>query len=157
MFTTSRQGDKPHLFLFGATVFAVGARGHFVAGGRGRTHSHGLHHQTLPQVQAFSNNASPRYLSLSIFLPRTLSTLLSLSLSLSLPLPSLALSLPFPPSLSPQVIPHPGFISSQVSSCPALGASTPVRMLPLSTWITFTGRSLIWLVSSRGWAGWGGI
>lgn len=45
---------------------------------------------------------------------------------------------------------YPGFISSQVSSCPALGASTPVRMLPLSTWMTFTGRSLIWLVSSRG-------
>lgn len=45
---------------------------------------------------------------------------------------------------------HPGFISSQVSSCPALGASTPVRMLPLSTWMTLTGRSLIWLVSSRG-------
>lgn len=45
---------------------------------------------------------------------------------------------------------HPGFISNQVSSCPAFGASTPVRMFPLSTWITFTGRSLIWLVSSRG-------
>lgn len=45
---------------------------------------------------------------------------------------------------------HPGFISSQVSSCPALGASTPVRMLPLSTWMTLTGRSLIWLVSSKG-------
>lgn len=48
---------------------------------------------------------------------------------------------------------HPGFISSQVSSCPALGASTPVRMFPLSTWMTFTGRSLIWLVSSRGYRG----
>ena len=46
---------------------------------------------------------------------------------------------------------HPGFISSQASSCPALGASVPVRIFPLSTWITFTGRSLIWLVSSRGW------
>lgn len=45
---------------------------------------------------------------------------------------------------------YPGFISSQASSCPAFGASVPVRILPLSTWITFTGRSLIWLVSSRG-------
>lgn len=45
----------------------------------------------------------------------------------------------------------PGFISSQASSWPALGASTPVRIFPLSTWMTFTGRSLIWLVSSRGW------
>ncbi|TNN83610.1 hypothetical protein EYF80_006128 [Liparis tanakae] len=36
---------------------------------------------------------------------------------------------------------HPGFISSQDSSCPALGASTPVRMFPLSTWMTFTGRA----------------
>ena len=48
---------------------------------------------------------------------------------------------------------HPGFISSQVSRCPALGASKPVRMFPLSTWMTFTGRSLIWLVSSRGCTG----
>lgn len=38
---------------------------------------------------------------------------------------------------------YPGFISSQASSCPALGASTPVRIFPLSTWMTFTGRSLI--------------
>lgn len=45
----------------------------------------------------------------------------------------------------------PGFISSQASSWPALGASTPVRIFPLSTWMTFTGRSLIWLVSSKGW------
>lgn len=48
---------------------------------------------------------------------------------------------------------HPGFTSSQVSSCPALGASMPVRIFPLSTWITFTGKSLIWLVSSRGYNG----
>lgn len=46
---------------------------------------------------------------------------------------------------------YPGFISSQASSCPALGASTPVRIFPLSTWMTLTGRSLIWLVSSKGW------
>lgn len=45
----------------------------------------------------------------------------------------------------------PGFISSQASSWPAFGASTPVRIFPLSTWMTFTGRSLIWLVSSKGW------
>lgn len=51
---------------------------------------------------------------------------------------------------------YPGFISSQASSCPALGASTPVRIFPLSTWMTLTGRSLIWLVSSKGWERKGG-
>lgn len=51
---------------------------------------------------------------------------------------------------------YPGFTSSQASSCPALGASTPVRIFPLSTWMTLTGRSLIWLVSSKGWERKGG-
>lgn len=61
------------------------------------------------------------------------------------------------PSHPPPPASYPGFISSHVSSCPALGASAPVRMLPLSTWITFTGRSLIWDVSSRGWKGGGRV
>lgn len=45
---------------------------------------------------------------------------------------------------------YPGFISSQASSWLALGASGPRRTLPVSVWVTLTGRSLIWLLSSMG-------
>lgn len=48
------------------------------------------------------------------------------------------------------VFSHPGFISSQASSWLDLGASIPCKTFPVSVWITLTGRSLIWLLSSMG-------
>ena len=48
-------------------------------------------------------------------------------------------------------MPYPGFISNQASSWLALGASGPNRTLPVSVWVTLTGRSLIWLLSSMGY------
>lgn len=43
---------------------------------------------------------------------------------------------------------HPGFISSQASSWLDFGASVPCKTFPVSVWITLTGSSLIWLLSS---------
>jgi len=48
------------------------------------------------------------------------------------------------------VPPHPGFISSHASSWLDLGASVPSRTFPVSVWMTLTGSSLIWLLSSIG-------
>lgn len=46
---------------------------------------------------------------------------------------------------------HPGFISSQASSWLDFGASVPCKTFPVSVWITLTGSSLIWLLSSMGY------
>lgn len=43
---------------------------------------------------------------------------------------------------------YPGFISSQASNWLDLGASVPCSTFPVSVWMTLTGSSLIWLVSS---------
>lgn len=53
-------------------------------------------------------------------------------------------------ALGSNVPSHPGFISSQASSWLDLGASVPCKTFPVSVWITLTGSSLIWLLSSMG-------
>ncbi len=43
---------------------------------------------------------------------------------------------------------YPGFISSQASIWLDLGAFVPCSTFPVSVWMTLTGSSLIWLLSS---------